>query len=150
MLWSRRCFRISVGRWRILEDWKIKISVLWLIYDVAGLVAVVLMFMEPGVVTALAEEGTIAGTKLGPEMLLAGAVTLLIPLVMAFLSLTLKDKMTRWTNIIVGIVYIGLGIGDFAEVSTAEFPAYAILMIVSQFVVAALIVWHAWKSKQKA
>jgi len=150
MLWSRRCFKISVGRWRILEDWKIKISVLWLIYDVAGLVAVVLMFMEPGVVTALAEEGTIAGTKLGPEMLLAGAVTLLIPLAMAFLSLTLKDKMTRWTNIIVGIVYIGLGIGDFAEVSTAEFPAYAILMIVSQFVVAALIVWHAWKSKQKA
>jgi len=108
------------------------------------------MFMEPGVVTELAEEGTIAGTKLGPELLLAGAVTLLIPLVMAFLSLTLKDKVNRWINIIVGIVYIGLGIGDFAEVSTAEFPAYAILMIVSQFVAAALIVWYAWKSKQKA
>ena len=133
-----------------MEDWKIKIAVLWLIYNVAGLIAVALMFMEPGVVTELAEEGTIAGTKLGPEMLLAGAVTLLIPLAMAFLSLTLKDKMTRWTNIIVGIVYIGLGIGDFAEVSTAEFPAYAILMIVSQFVIAALIVWYAWKSKQKA
>jgi len=133
-----------------LEDWKIKIAVLWLIYNVAGLVALTLMFMEPGVVTELAEEGTVAGTKLGPEMLLAGAVTLLVPLVMAFLSLTLKDKMNRWTNIIVGIVYIGLGIGDFAEVSTAEFPAYAILMIVSQFVVAALIVWYAWKSKQKA
>ena len=133
-----------------MEDWKIKIAVLWLIYNVAGLIAVALMFMEPGVVTELAEEGTIAGTKLGPEMLLAGAVTLLIPLVMAFLSLTLKDKMNRWTNIIVGIVYIGLGIGDFAEVRTTEFPAYAILMIVSQFVVAALIVWYAWKSKQKA
>ena len=133
-----------------MEDWKIKIAVLWHIYSVAGLVAVALMFMEPGVVTELAEEGTIAGTKLGPEMLLAGAVTLLIPLVMAFLSLTLKDKTNRWTNIIVGIVYIGLGIGDFAEVRTTEFPAYAILMIVSQFVVAALIVWYAWKSKRKA
>jgi len=133
-----------------LEDWKIKIAALWLIYNVAGLIAVALMFMEPGVVTELAEEGTIAGAKLGPEMLLAGAVTLLIPLVMAFLSLTLKDKMNRWTNIIVGIVYTVLGIADFAEVCTAEFPAYAILMIVSQFVVAALIVWYAWKSKQKA
>ena len=132
------------------EDWKLKTSALWVIYDVAGLAAVALMFMEPGVVTELAEEGTIAGTKLGPEMLLAGAVTLLIPLVMAFLSLTLKDKTNRWTNIIVGIVYIGLGIGDFAEVRTTEFPAYAILMIVSQFVVAALIVWYAWKSKRKA
>ena len=82
------------GRWKILEDWRIKVSALWLIFDVAGLVAVALMFMEPRVVTELAEEGTIAGTRLGPEMLLAGAVTLMIPLAMAFLSLVLQDKIT--------------------------------------------------------
>lgn len=129
-----------------MEGLKIKISVLWLIFNMAGLAAVALMFMEPGVVTELAEEGTIAGTQLGPEMLLAGAVTLLIPLVMAFLSLTLKDKMNRWANIIVGIVYMGLGVADLA-VETAELPGYAILIIVSQFVVVALIVWYAYKWK---
>jgi len=133
-----------------LEDWKIKISVLWLVFNVAGLAAVALMFMEPGVVTELAEEGTIAGTRLGPEMLLAGAVTLLIPLVMAFLSLVLKDKINRWANIIVGIVHIGLGAADLADPRVAELPAYAVLISVSQFVVAALIIWYAWKSKQKA
>ena len=138
------------GRWKILEDWRIKVSALWLIFDVAGLVAVALMFMEPGVVTELAEEGTIAGTRLGPEMLLAGAVTLMTPLVMAFLSLVLKDKINRWANIVVGVVHIVLGVADFADPRAAELPAYAILVTVSQFVVAALIIWYAWKSKQKA
>jgi len=132
-----------------MEDVKIKIAVLWLIYNVAGLAVVALMFMEPGVVTELAEEGTIAGTRLGPELLLAGAVTLMIPLVMAFLSLTLKDKMNRWTNIVVGIVHIGLGVADLADPRMAELPAYGILIMVSQFVVAALIVWYAWKWPKK-
>jgi len=143
-------FKTILWGGEILEDWKIKIAVLWLIYNVAGLAVIALMFMEPGVVTELAEEGTIAGTRLGPEMLLAGAVTLMIPLVMAFLSLVLQDKINRWANIVVGIVHIVLGVADFADPRAAELPAYAILVTVSQFVIAALIIWYAWKSKQKA
>jgi len=132
-----------------LEDWKIKISVLWLIYDVAGLAAVALMFMELGVLAELVEEGTIEGMQIGPELLLVGAVLLLVPLVMAFLSLILKDSVNRWTNIIVGIVFIGLGVTDLPAY-LAKPSAYAILMWLSTVVATALIVWYACKSKQKA
>jgi len=84
-----------------------------------------------------------------PEFLFVGAVLLLIPLVMAFLSLTLKDSINRWANIIVGIVWIGLSLTDLPKYST-EPAAYAILLWLSGVVATALIVWYAWKSKQKA
>jgi len=132
-----------------LEDWKIKIAVLWLIYDVAGLAAVALMFMEPCVLAELVEEGTIEGLQMGPEMLLVGAVLLLVPLVMAFLSLILKDSSNRWANIIAGIVFIGLGVTDLPTY-VAKPSAYAILMWLSTIVATVLIVWYAWKSKPKA
>jgi len=132
-----------------LEDWKIKIATLWLFNEVAGLGAVILMFMEQDVLVELVEEGTIQGIQMSPEYLLLGAVVLLVPLVMAFLTLTLKDSTNRWANIIVGIVWLGLGIADLPAY-VAEPSAYAILMMLAGWVALALIVWYAWKSKQKA
>jgi len=67
---------------------------------------------------------------------------------MAFLSLTLKDSTNRWANIIMGIVWLGLGLAELPTM-VAE-PAYAILMWVASGVALVLIVWYAWKSKQKA
>jgi len=94
------------------------------------------------------EEGTIAGMQMSPEYLLLGAVFCLVPLVMAFLSLTLEDSTNRWANIIVGIVWLGLGLAELPDY-VAKPSAYAILMWVASGVALALIVWYAWKSKQK-
>jgi len=81
--------------------------------------------------------------------LLALAVLKLIAPVMALLSLTLKDSINRWLNIIVGIVFIVLlPIGLFSF-PAAYLPSLIVISIV-QFVAAAMIVWYAWKSKQKA
>jgi len=134
-----------------LEDWKIKVSVLWLFAEVAGLASVMLMFMEQDVLVELVEEGTIAGMQMSSDFLLLGAVLLLVPLIMAFLSLTLKDRINRWLNIIVGIVFIVLipiGTG-FGLIPTAYLPSMIVIAIV-EIVALALIVWYAWKSKQKA
>ncbi len=128
-----------------MEDWKIKIAVLWLIYAVVGVGAGFFMLWEEGVIEQIIE-GELMGTKITPEIILIDIIFLLIPLVMAFLSLTLKDSINRWANIIVGIFSIGLMLTGFAE-STAP---YSILVNLSMIVVAALIVWYAWKSKQKA
>ncbi|MCP8315748.1 MAG: hypothetical protein H3Z51_02640 [archaeon] len=88
--------------------------------------------------------GEVGGWKIGPEFLLLGAILMLVPLVMAFLSLTLKDNTNRWANIIVGIVWIGLLHTDLPTY-LANPSAYAILMWLSQVVAVALIVWYAWK-----
>jgi len=85
------------------------------------------------------------GTKqAGPEELLQSVIILLPPLVMAFLSLTLKDKANRWANIIVGIVFAGFML-IASSIGLAQTAAYSILMILSGFVATVLIVWYAYK-----
>ncbi|UCE15343.1 MAG: hypothetical protein JSV12_05550 [Candidatus Bathyarchaeota archaeon] len=131
-----------------MEDWKIKIAVLWLIYTAVGLGAGFYMLWEQGVIEQIIA-GEIAGAKITPEMMIINAIMLLVPLVMAFLSLTLKDSINRWANIIVSIFSIGFILVSFA--ASPESPAaYAILLYLSMIVAAVLIVWYAWKSKQEA
>lgn len=118
---------------------------MWLIYAAVGLGAGFYMLWEPGVIEQIMA-GEMLGEPITPEIMIINAIMLLVPLVMSFLSLTLKDSINRWANIIVGIVSIGL-ILIFTVTVTA---AYAILLNLSMIVAAALIVWYAWKSKQKA
>ena len=127
-----------------MEDWKIKVSVLWLFMTLAALVMGILMLMEPGVLKGIMA-GEVLGEQIGPEILFIAAIERLIPMVMAFLSLTLRDSINRWANIIVGTVYTALNIISMIGVSPQ-----GILMWVSAAVATALIVWYAWKSKQKA
>jgi len=122
--------------------------VLWLFYAVAFLVVMTLGAFEPGVIEQIMA-GEIEGMKIGPELLLLLAILLLVPLVMAFLSLTLKDSINRWTNIILGIVFTVFQLAELIE-TLAQPYAHAILMEISKVVAPALIVWYAWKSKQKA
>ena len=131
-----------------MEDWKIKIAVLWLVFECFSLLTAILELWEPGFIEGLIA-GEIAGIQLTPEMILVFAIILVIPPVMAFLSLTLKDSVNRWVNIILGIVFAVL-----ATIGTSDFLAklspWAIVIWGSQVVANALIVWYAWKSKQKA
>jgi len=87
---------------------------------------------------------------MGAELLLAGAIIdVLVPLVMAFLSLTLKGSINRWLNILVGGVYAVLEFITLVEKLAAQ-KGYVVLMLVVAIVALVLIVWYAWKSKQKA
>jgi len=125
-----------------------KISVLWLFYVVAFLAVLQLGSLEPGVMQKFLSTGEVGGMKITSEVLLVLAVLILVPLMMAFLSLTLKDSMNRWANIIVGIVCTGFQL--FALIETmAEPSSYAVLMETSKVVVPALVVWYAWKSKRQ-
>lgn len=122
---------------------KIRLSVLWLFGELAWLVYMILAIMEPGKIEQLLL-GEIEGMEVTPELLLMFAVIFLIPLVMAFLSLTLKGTVNRWPNIILGIVYTILGLLDLIEALAKPSP-YAILMMLAAVMASALIVWYAWK-----
>jgi uncharacterized membrane protein len=90
--------------------------------------------------------------QVGPELLLVMAIMYFwVPLVMAVLSLTLKDKANRWANITLGIFYAGFILLELImNITTVTYP-YVILMDTSAIVVAALIAWYAWKwPKQQA
>ena len=124
--------------------WKIRISVLWIFMAVAMSAHSVLAFMEPGAMEQIGEMQISAG------MFLFMALFWWVPLVMAVLSVTLKDLANRWTNIILGIVFTVLNIFHLIE-HLADPSAHQILIIASTVVVTALIFWYALKwPKQEA
>jgi hypothetical protein len=128
-----------------LEDFRIKISVLWLFWTVSFLVSLVSALFEPGAMARITE-GEMGGFKVTPELILLTTIMILVPLIMAFLSLTLKDSINRWANVVLGVVYTGICLFDW--LGSPVQPAYAILMVISRIMASALIVSYAWRSKQ--
>jgi hypothetical protein len=128
----------------LLEDLgvnvKIKLAGLWVALMFFYLYRDVLGFMEPGHVEDLLA-GELAGVPMTQALLLGSAVLMAIPSVMIFLSLALKARANRWANIILGVAHIAILGGTFfvGEIS-ALYAFYAIV----EFLLIALIVWHAW------
>jgi hypothetical protein len=120
-----------------LEDWKIKIAVLWFFWTVAFLIHISMAFFED------------ADLVIEPKNLFPTAIIMLVPLVMAFMSLTLKDLINRWANVVLGIIYTGFWLFIWMRFVPPQ-PDYSILMFISEIVASALVVWYAWKSKKKA
>ena len=118
--------------------WKARIAVLWVFMAVAMSAHAVLSFMGREAVEEMWE------MEMGPGMMLLMALFWWVPMVMAVLSLTLKDSANRWANFIVGIVFTILNIVHLAE-HLAEPSADMILLIGSTIVVTGLIAWFAWR-----
>ena len=124
--------------------WKTRIAVLWLFMAVAMSAHSLLAAMVPGAEEEMAE------MALGPGMLLFFALFWWVPLVMAVLSLSLKDSANRWTNFILGIIFTLLNIFHLTE-HFAQPSVHQILIVGSTVVVTGLIAWYAWKwPKQEA
>jgi hypothetical protein len=118
--------------------WKTRIAVLWIFMAVAMSAHAVLSFMGREAVEQIWE------MEMGQGMMLLMALFWWVPLVMAVLSLTLKDSANRWANFIVGIVFTIINIVHLAE-HLAEPSADMVLLIGSTIVVTGLIAWFAWR-----
>jgi hypothetical protein len=128
-----------------LEDWKIKISVLWLFAALAYLSYGLLFLIEPGNIANITA-GKLESLQIGPALLLFLAIFMLVPLVMAFLTLTLKSSANRWANVVLGAIFAVLWLADLVE-AVQSLSAYATLVRLAGVVALVLIVWYAWKSK---
>ena len=129
---------------RIMEDVQIKLSALW----------VAIMFIwQQGDVLRLYSGDFIVGEDIGDSLIsqemmwMVSAIWMTIPVVMLFLSLTLKYKANRWVNIIVAIFFVILNL-----VGLPSYPwGYDKFLIIVALVFNVLIVWYAWKwPKQEA
>ena len=119
---------------------KIKLSALWttllFIYvyvDIFGL-------YKPGVIEDILE-GIVWEFEISQAWALGALILMMIPSLMVFLSLSLPAKANRWTNIIVSILYVVVGVGT----TVGESWAFYIVGHVSGIVLLLLIVWYAWK-----
>jgi hypothetical protein len=125
---------------QILENFivRIKLSILWIFIAVAASAHAILYFMEPGAIEELKE------MVIGPGMMLFMALFWLIPLVMAFLSLTLKDIANKRINLVIGGIFTILNIGHLFE-HLVQPSVHQLLIVGSTVVVSILIIWYAWK-----
>ena len=128
----------------ILEDVKInikiKLSTLWASVMFIYLYVDVFGFFKPGVI-----EDAIAGKvwtfQITQVWLLGVIILMTIPSLMVFLSLVLPVKANRWTNIIVGILYIVVTLG----MTIGESYVFYIFGSIVETVLLLLIVVYAWK-----
>jgi hypothetical protein len=133
--------------WRnetIFEDVKInvkfKLSALWVTLMFFYLYADVLAFYQPGNIEKIIA-GEIGGIQINLAFSLSSAMLMAIPSVMVFLSLALKAKANRWTNIIVGVFHAGL----LLMAVLVPGGLYYIFYVIVEAVLIALIVGYAWK-----
>jgi hypothetical protein len=68
---------------------------------------------------------------------------------MAFLTLIMKDRVNRWTNFTVALVWTILGLTDLPTYA-ANPKGYMILTWLASIVATVLIIWYAytWQTKQ--
>ncbi len=130
-----------------LTRWKTRVSVLWLIWTASFLVTLMTGFFEPGAIEKI-NGGEIYGLQITPELILFSTILMLVPLAMAFLSLTLSISVNRWANAALGIIYTVICLLDW--LSSPMQPAYVILLYIFKIAASALIVWYAWRLPKQA
>jgi preprotein translocase subunit Sec61beta len=123
---------------------KVRLSILWLITVIDAVVGAVLSLMEPGVLQQFMETGEFNGTKIGSAYVLGLAAFFLILLIMAFLSVTLENKVNRWANIIVAAVALVANIPDLFR-----FLVPIKISTCVNIVVYLLIIWYAYKCPKR-
>ena len=130
-----------------LLRWKTRIAVLWVFMAVGMSTHSIMGFLEPGMIEQ-AMSGELEGMALTPGMLVFMALFWLVPLWLAFVTMTVKGSSNRWVNFVLGIVFTLSNIWHF----TAHLASpVQILIIGSTIVATALIVWYALKwPKQEA
>jgi hypothetical protein len=123
--------------------WKLRIVVLWISLAACQSVSVTLVLLQPGVLRDLMA-GHVAGVDVqSAGVQVATAIPWLVPMVMAYLTLVLRDDIDRRTNALLGGGGALYGVSALTTPPTG--PPVAQGVGVLAILVNLLIVWHAWK-----
>ncbi len=124
--------------------WKLRITVLWIFVAACQSAVMALLIFQPGVIRDM-----MAGQLWGANTHSAGvqlnfALSLLIPMAMAYLTLVLRDTANRRTNTVLGAIWAVGGIAALIG-QPGEMSAAVDFVVIVGTLVALLIVWHARK-----
>jgi hypothetical protein len=119
---------------------KMKLSALWVALMLIYIYADILSLFKAGVIEKMME-GFMGPFPVTQGSLLSASILMMIPAVMVFLSLTLKPKVNRWANIILGVLYTFVNIGNLI----GETWIYYISFVIVEIALTSLIIWFAWK-----
>ena len=132
-----------------LLRWKTRISILWIMEAIGMSVYMFLLFTKAGVLQGIMA-GNINGMSINEGLRFYFAIFWWIPFIMAFLTLTLKDRANRWTNHVMGILFAIFCTIGLVESAIKGMPAAITVDYFIGVVFAALIAWYAWKWPKQA
>lgn len=121
---------------------KVKLALLWVALMFFYIYNDLFSLQQPGHLAELLE-GELEGVEITQGILAGGAVLMAIPSFMVLLSLTLRAKANRLTNIVVGGFHI-IVLAGTQFVGDGEVWMYWRLFEVLEFVFLSIIIWTAW------
>jgi hypothetical protein len=119
---------------------KMKLSALWVALMLIYIYADILSLFKAGAIEKMME-GFMGPFPVSQGSLLSASILMMIPASMVFLSLTLKLAVNRWVNIIMGILYTFVNIGNLMGETWAFYISFGIVEILFTI----LIVGFAWQ-----
>jgi len=119
-------------------DTKDLLSTLWLLVYLNILTADILSLNIPGSDELLKATSVSTGTPI-PQLMLFGAITNELSIVMILLSRVLKYGVNRWVNIVMSIVTI-----TYVWALGSPYPHYVFIATV-ETICLLLIIWNVWK-----
>ena len=122
---------------------KVKLALLWVALMFFYIYNDLLSLNQPGHVAQLVE-GQLEGVQFTQTILFGAAVLMAFPSFMILLSLTLKAKVNRLVNIIIGIFHIFVLLGT-QFVGEGQVWLYWRLYELLEVLFLVLIIWTAWK-----
>jgi hypothetical protein len=130
----------NTGKEAVRMPVQVKLSALWASLMFLYIYADIFSLYKPGQL-----EEVMAG-RMGPlpvtqGSVLAAAVLMLIPALMVFLSLALKPGAARWANIVLGLLFTAVNVGNLVGETWAFYILYGIV----EMAITLLIVGYAWK-----
>jgi len=128
-----------MGTNKITKNKKVVLSTLWIFATLNYLYCDVLGLMD-SVLLDQYLAGEVNGMIIDQNFLLAGAILMEIPIAMVLLSLILKYKANRWTNIIAGSIKTVVMIATMFIGPTLYYIFFGTIEIATTI----FIVWYAW------
>jgi hypothetical protein len=134
---------VTISNSKILEDDRIgvrlKIAALWIAMLFLFAYGDIFGFFRTGLIEDVIA-GEVSGIKITQVFLFAVSVYVAIAAVMVFLTLVLKPRVNRWTNIVLPILYIVSIVASLI----GEDWAYFYFLSIAESALLLLILWYAW------
>lgn len=117
-----------------------RLSALWAVLVLLYVYADVLSLYRPGQIEEIAD-GRMGPVEVSQATLVAAAVVVIVPSLMVFLTLVLTGSVSRWSNLVLGVLLTLVNVLNLV----GETWAYYLLFGALEIAVTVLIVWYAWQ-----
>ena len=133
---------MATTRAPLLEDVRVgvrlKLSALWITMLFLFAYGDIFGFFAPGNIEEVVS-GEVSGIEITQGFLLAISVYIAIASAMVFLTLVLSPNVARWTNIVLGVLFVA----SIVAAAIGE-SAYYLFLSAAEIVALILIVRYAW------